>query len=184
MSGMAGSVAPGELVLVSGTGLGELTCEVWIGGRLTPVLQSSAGQVIVQVPDELAGVGSARLEVRVAGRVKGVADLALVESAPGVLQLVLNSDGSLNSGLRPAMTGSTVYLFVTGHGRLESARPALPVGVTVSGTPAELVSATAVGPGLLLVAVRLPGGYVAVGPSPVVLTVGSAKAEPVTIWVQ
>jgi uncharacterized protein (TIGR03437 family) len=139
---------------------------------------------MVQIPDELAGVKSVRLEVRVRGLVAGVADLAVVDAAPGVLQVALNYDGSLNSGMCPSPAGSTIYLIVTGQGRLEAAHPLLPVGVTVSGVPADVLSATAVSRGLILVSVRVPGGYIAAGQSAVVLEVGSVKAAPITIWVQ
>jgi uncharacterized protein (TIGR03437 family) len=187
LSGIGGGVAPGELVQISGQGFGgDTPAEVWFGARAVAVLRSAPGQLVVQVPEELAGANSTRLEVRVAGKLAGVADLGVTESAPGVLPVALNQDGTLNTGISPASSGSTLILFATGQGRLDSARPVLPVAVTISGAPAEVVTAEAAGgaTGLVLLVVRVPGGFVSSGQVPLVLTVGSAKAEPVGVWLR
>jgi len=187
LSGIGGSVAPGELVLVSGKGFGgEVTAGVWFGTRSAPVLVSLPGQLTVQVPEELSDTAPVRLEVRVAGNVVGTADLGVAAAAPGVLPLTLNQDGSMNSGLSPAPWGATLTLFATGAGTLQAARPVLPVSVTIAGVDADVLRAEAGAgaTGLMLVVVRVPGGFLASGQAPLVLTVGGVKAAPVWVWLR
>ena len=187
LSGIGGNVAPGELVRVSGAGFGgETVAEVWFGARSVPVLQSEPGQLTVQVPEEVAGASSTRVEVRVAGKLVGGTDLGVAEAAPGLLPLAVNQDGWPNNAMRPAGAGDLLILFATGQGRLEEARPVLPVAVTVAGVEAEVARAEAASgaTGLLLLMVRVPGGFVPSGQVPLVLTVGSAKAEPVGVWLR
>jgi uncharacterized protein (TIGR03437 family) len=186
-SGTGGSVAPGEVVLISGTGFGGgKAAEVWFGAMAAPVLESQPGQLVVIVPEELAGAASTRVEVRVAGSVAGAADLGVTGAAPGVLPFVINSDGSLNTTLRRASAGNTMTLIATGQGRLVLARPVLPVTVTIAGIAAEVIRAEATGAsgGLMLVAVRVPGGFVPSGQASLVLTVGVASAAPVAVWLE
>ncbi len=116
----------------------------------------------------------------------GMADLGVTDTAPGILPVALNQDGSLNSVLNPAPWGATLTLLATGQGRLADARPVLPVAVTIAGAPAEVLRAEAAAgaTGLILLVVRVPGGFVASGRVPLVLTVGSERAEPVWVWLR
>jgi uncharacterized protein (TIGR03437 family) len=187
LSGIGGNIAPGELVQISGQGFGgDIPAEVWFGPRSVAVLTSVSGQLTVQAPEELSGANSVRLEVRVAGKVIGVADLGVADAAPGVLPLAINQDGSLNSGIWPAASGRTLVLFATGQGRLQAARPVLPVSVTIAGAPADVLTtqAAAGSTGLVLLTVRVPGGFVPAGQVPLVLTVGAAQAAPIGVWLQ
>ena len=187
LSGVGGNVAPGERVVVSGMGFApEVAVEVWFGSLPAVVLATDPGQLTVQVPEELAGLEQVRLEVRSAGRVVGVADLGVTDAAPGVFPMALNQDGSLNNVLNPAPWGATLTLLATGQGRLADARPVLPVAVTIAGATAEVLRAEAAAgaTGLILLVVRVPGGFVASGQVPLVLTVGSAKAQPVWVWLR
>ncbi len=64
-SGVGGSVAPGERVVVSGIGFApEVAVEVWFGSLPAVVLAADPGQLTVQVPEDLAGMEQVRLEVR------------------------------------------------------------------------------------------------------------------------
>src|SRR5262249_53494427 len=111
LSGTGGSLAPGELVRVSGDGLtAGAQAQVRFDSRDVPVLSTDAGQLVVQVPEELGNEAVTRLEVRVAGRIVGATVLAIAEAAPGVLALT------------PASPGATITLIATGLGKLESAR--------------------------------------------------------------
>jgi uncharacterized protein (TIGR03437 family) len=185
LSGIGGSVAPGELVQISGQGFGgAVAAEVWFGARSVPVLLSAPGELTVEVPEDLSGSNSTRLEVRVAGKVIGVADAGVTDAAPGVFPLAINQDGSLNTGIRPAVSGRTLILFATGQGRLESARPVLPVSVTIAGVRADVLQSQAAAPGVVVVVVRVPGGFVPAGQVPLILTVGTAQSAPVGIWLQ
>ena len=187
LSGAGGAVAPGELVRVSGKGFGgDLPTEVWFGARPATVQSSRPGELIVQVPEELAVADATGLEVRVAGKTVGVADLGVTDAAPGVLPLAFNEDGSVNNALGRAATASTLTLFATGQGRLSLARPVLPLQVTLAGVPAEVVRAEAAAgaTGLVLLVVRVPGGFLPSGEVPLILTVGIANAGPVGVWVR
>ena len=53
-----------------------------------------------------------------------------------------------------------------------------------AGVTAEVERAEAAGAGLILVTVRVPGGFVTRGQVPLVLTVGSASAPPVAVWLE
>lgn len=187
LSGAGGSVAPGEVVRISGGGFGgEIPAEVWFAGRTALLLSSSPGQLIAQVPEDLVESTITHLEVRVAGRVQGAADLAVAPSAPGLWVLAVNQDGCFNTETQPAVSGSVLTLYATGQGRLESARPVLPVRITIGGIDAEVVVAQAAAgsTGLVQLAVRVPGGFIAKGEVPLVLTVGTAKAEPISVWLK
>jgi uncharacterized protein (TIGR03437 family) len=186
-SGVGGGVAPGELVRVSGAGFGgDVPAEVWFGTHPAAVLTCRPGELIVQVPEELAGADATDLEVRVAGKTVGAAAVGVTDAAPGVLPLVFNEDGSVNNALGRAAAGSALTLFATGQGKLSLARPVLPVRVTIAGVSAEVVRAEAAAgaTGLLLLVVRVPGGFVPMGEAPLLLTVGIANAEPVGIWLR
>jgi uncharacterized protein (TIGR03437 family) len=185
-SGVGGNVAPGELVTISGAGFGSVTDEVRFGLAAAAVLEAQAGRLVVVAPEELGGTAPARVEVRVAGKLMGAADVGVSDAAPGVLPLMINEDGSLNTELRRASAGKTLTLLVTGQGRLVSARPVLPVTVTIAGVPCEVMRAEAAGAagGMMLVVVRVAGGFVPSGEVPLVLKVGSASAPAVGVWLQ
>ena len=186
-SGSGGAVAPGELVRISGEGFGaEQDARVWFGAASVPLLDSQDGKLTVMVPEELAGAESTHVEVRVGGKSVGAADLGVAAAAPGVWQWTVNADGSFNGALHRAAAGRTLTLLATGQGRLASARPVLPVTVTIAGVPADVLraEATGAGGGLMLVVVQVPGGFVPSGEVPLVLRVGNAEAPPVGVWLE
>jgi uncharacterized protein (TIGR03437 family) len=185
-SGVAGAIAPGELVMLSGSGFGSLTDDVRFGSLTAAVLEAEAGRLVVLAPEELAGAVTAKSEVRVAGKVMGTADVAVADAAPGVLPLLINDDGSLNTELRRASAGKSLTLLATGQGKLISGRPALPVSVTIAGVLCEVIRAEAAGAsgGMMLVVVRVAGGFVPSGEVPLVLKVGGASAPPVAVWLE
>jgi uncharacterized protein (TIGR03437 family) len=187
LSGRGGAVAPGERVRVLGSGFGgPIAAEVRVDARVVPVLVSDPGDLTVQIPEDLAGASSARLEVWVAGQVVGGSDLGIAAAAPGVLPFVLNQDGSVNGAGHRAAAGSAILLFVTGQGQLSQARPALPLAADFAGVTAEIAGAEAAGgaPGVVYVVVRIPGGFLAGGDVPLVLSVGGIAAPPVQVWTQ
>lgn len=187
LSGAGGAVAPGERVRVLGQGFGGPTAtEVRVGTSSVPVLASAPGDLTVQIPDDLGGVASTRLEVRTGGLVAGGSDLGIAAAAPGVLAFVLNQDGSINAPGHRAAAGSMIVLFTTGLGQLSQARPVLPVTATLAGVPAEIAAAEAAGgaPGVVIVVVRIPGGFLAGGDNALVLSVNGIAAPAVEVWTQ
>ena len=143
-SGLAGPVAPGEIVTLYGTGIGPATLTLLttlsggffpttIAGTFVtfntipaPLIYVSANAVAAIVPYELAGAGSADIIVNVSGKQSSTTTVEVVGAAPGVFTAnatgvgqaaTLNQNGTLNSAANPAKLGSTISLFVTGEGQ-------------------------------------------------------------------
>ena len=141
-SGASGPVAPGEVVVLTGIGLGPSPMasasipaagtirpdlagmSVTFNGNPAPILYCSASQTSVIVPYALAGFSSATINVTFKGQTSTL-QVPVVLAAPGVFtsnfsgsgQIVaLNSDGSLNSSTNPASGGTVVTFFATGEG--------------------------------------------------------------------
>lgn len=115
------------------TSLGD-GLSVTVGGVAAPILYSSASQINIQVPYEIAGQSTVQLEIQRTGVPLGSREFRVVASAPSVFlaeteyaicnktstNLVLpvahNADGSRNSCDNPAGDQSTVTILVNGLG--------------------------------------------------------------------
>jgi amidase len=142
-SGAGGAVAPGEMVAISGSGIGPAQVattnitsnnhidtiaggsRVLFDGIPAPVVSAQAGQTVVIVPYGVAGKTSVQMRVETAGQSSGPVNVAVTDVAPGIFTdqplgkgspIILNADGSRNSQTNPAATGSNITLFVTGEG--------------------------------------------------------------------
>ena len=165
----AGAVAPGELVTITGAGLGPQSgvaglfdsaglvanlvagTEVDFDGVPAPVFYTQYSQVTVQVPYTVAGNPSTQVNVLYLGQTAATAAVAVADTAPGLFPQVLNQDGSANSAANPASPGSMVILSATGVGLWDSgnvaglpaaapyASPVQTVVVTIAGAMATLV---------------------------------------------
>ena len=138
-----GGVAPGEVVVIFGTGIGpsnlagyRLTpfnffdtlvsdTTVLFDGVPAPLIYASAGQTAAVVPYTLAGQTTTQLTVVYQGRPSQAVPLPVVGAAPGLFSAnasgkgngaILNQDGSPNSPANPAAKGSIVMLYGTGDG--------------------------------------------------------------------
>ena len=211
-----GAVAPGEIAAIFGVGLGPDAgatgaldpqgvlpgtldgVEVRFDGTLAPVFYAQSGQVNVQVPYAVAGSDSVSVEVRYQGNVAGAASVPVAPSAPAMLALAGNADGSPNAESAPAARSSWMTFYVTGEGLTDGPNlagipaqapyphPLLPIALTIAGVDAEILFAGSAPDmiGVLQIDARVPGGFVAPGEAAVALTVGAAKAPPVTIWLK
>jgi uncharacterized protein (TIGR03437 family) len=139
----AGPVAPGELVVIYGSGMGPAQLaglslnsaglvdtqlagtSVLIDGVAAPMIYASAGQLAAVVP---YATSSARPQVVVKykGQSSAPFALTLAASAPAIFTAnatgkgqaaALNADGSYNDAAHPAPAGSTLTLFATGEGQ-------------------------------------------------------------------
>ncbi|MFN0105617.1 MAG: kelch repeat-containing protein [Bryobacteraceae bacterium] len=147
-SQMGGSVAPGELISIYGSGLGPIDgisfqfdsttgllprsgpgLQVSFSGVTAPLLYAGATQINAQVPYELAGIAEARLTVTVNGQSSGALPFVVEPAKPGLFQGIWNQNGSKNAPENPASVGEVVTLFATGQG--------LTSPVSVSGQRAE-----------------------------------------------
>ena len=143
-SGAAGAVAPGEVVVIYGSGLGPAQLAtyqpyggpvptsvagttVFFNGLPAPVVYSSATQVAAIVPFGITGtsaqvyatyqnVPSAPFTVNVAAVAPAL--FTLSGSATGQAAAVNNSDGSINGAAHPASSGGYVQFYGTGFGAL------------------------------------------------------------------
>jgi len=179
------ALSPGEVLALFGTNLGPGTLltaqadesgvipaalggtQVLFDGIPAPLLYTSANQVGVVVPFEVAG--TTQMTLQSAEGQSTTASLPVVAATPAVFTTsgmgngqaaALNQDGTLNSSTNPASTGSIVTLFATGLGQTNPpgvdgavtgsapALPVLPVSVSIGGLPAYVLYAGAA-PGLV-----------------------------------
>jgi trimeric autotransporter adhesin len=211
-----GAVAPGEIAAIFGTGLGPETAmtgvldadavlpgtlggvEVRFAGTLAPIFYAQSGQLNVQVPYTVAGIDAASVEVRYQEKVVGTASVPIAPSAPAVLALATNPDGSPNAESAPAARSTWMTFYATGEGLTDGPNvagtpaqapyphPLLAVSLTIAGVGAEIQYAGSA-PGLIGVMqinARIPGGFVPPGQAEAALTVGTATAPPVTVWLK
>jgi uncharacterized protein (TIGR03437 family) len=175
---IAGPVAPGELVTISGMGLGPQAgvggtydasgllenqlagTEVRFDGALAPLLYAQASQINAQVPYTVSGNGSTHMEVFYQGQSIGTLDLTVTANVPAVFLPIVQQDGTYNSRTDPAPHGTFLTFYATGDGieygpdlaGLPAAAPypfpVLPVTVTLAGMAAEVTYAGSA-PGLV-----------------------------------
>jgi uncharacterized protein (TIGR03437 family) len=168
-SGDVGSVAPGGLTSIYGSGLAAGTesatgfplptalagASVTVGGYSAPMLYASPGQVNFQIPFEVPP-GTAVFTVLVNGTAVASGSLNVLATAPGVFMMdggraaVVNQNGSLNSLGSPASAGSVVSVYATGLGAVSPQ--------VASGAPA-------------------PSGSIAYTTASVTVTVGTAAGQ-------
>jgi trimeric autotransporter adhesin len=142
-SNLSGPIAPGEVVVIYGSGMGpdQLTqyqpngngfvptnlagTTVLINGAFAPIIYTSANQVAAVAPFATGGA-VAQLFVQYQGQSSAAFNLPVATAAPGLFTLdgsgagqaaAVNQDGSLNGGEHPAKAGSFVSLYVTGAGQ-------------------------------------------------------------------
>ncbi len=209
-----GAVAPGEIAAIFGTGLGPdagLTgvldatgrlpaalgaVDVRFDGTAAPIFYAQAGQVNVQVPYTIAGSTTVGVEVRYQGKLVASATVPVAPSAPAMLALATNPDGSPNTQSAPAPRSNWMTFYATGEGLTDGPNlagqpaqapyphPLQPIVLTIAGVNAQILFAgSAPGMiGVLQINAIVPGGFVAPGEAAVELTLGTAKAPPITIW--
>ncbi len=222
---LPGAVSPGELVTIFGANLGPPSqaqgtldgdfvadtienTQILIGGKASPILFASSGQINAVVPFGVSGT-TAQLQVVYQGQPTASTAVEVQPASPAVFSLdgsgggqgaILNQDGSVNSNTNPAARGSVVALFATGAGLTTPASvdgllaaapypaPALPVSVTIDGQPAHIIyvgAAPGLVAGALQINVVVPAEASQVPFDQVVITVGDyASPSAVTMTVQ
>src|ERR1039458_2631155 len=181
---------------------------VLFNGVPAPIIYASPTQVNAVVPYEVAGEASVTIQVEFNGTAVTVAGVPVVPSAPAIFSAdgtgvgqanAFNQDNSANSASNPAARGSIVRLLATGAGQTTPAsltgeftgndvkQPLLPVQVEIGNVQATVEDARSAPDqvtGILQLQVLVPQG-VAPGPNlPLVLIVGSAHSQGVTIAVR
>jgi uncharacterized protein (TIGR03437 family) len=211
-----GAVAPGEIAAIFGAGLGpdtSITSALDANGMLpttlggvevrfdnipAPLFYAQSGQVNAQVPYAVAGSETTAVEVRYRGKLAGAASVPVAPSAPAMLALAINPDGTPNAESAPAPRSTWMTFYATGEGLTDGRNvagkpaeapyphPLLPVALTIAGVNAEILFAGSAPDmiGVLQINARVPGGFVGPGEAPVELTLGTAKAPPIAIWLK
>ena len=137
----SGTIAPGEIVSLYGTGLAPATpvtanpengvfpkslggVTVTVDGAAIPLLYVSDSQINAEIPSPLNGVTNGMVDVRVTNDTATLPDFrpGLASSALGAFYssgaylAVTNEDGTVNSQSNPAQANSYVSLWTTGFG--------------------------------------------------------------------
>ena len=204
-SNLSGPISPGEIVVITGSGLGpgqlipatpganglystQLSgTTVQFNGTPAPLIYTGASQVAAQVPDSVSA-GPAQITITYAGRTSASFPVQVTQYAPGVFTLdstgkgqavAVDQEGSINTTSTPAQVGNVISLFATGVGQGEG-----PVTVTVGGQSAISTSTKKIA-GVTRVDVRIPSGTQAGSAVPVVVQVGNTSSQAgVTIAVR
>jgi uncharacterized protein (TIGR03437 family) len=214
-------VAPGQFISLFGADLAPAapysptggvapssnTFGVFFNGIPAPILYSSAQQINVQVPYEIAGASTVRMQVfsqQIANPVSETRTLGVVERQPaiflspaalesplpgwstcgqmeafGQVALALNADGTVNDCTNPAIAGSVVTVFLGGFGPVT---PALETGVIAQGPAVSLAPSLDPGPltGTTVISTKSVPGYLT-GIAQVQLQAGAAGGENVLL---
>ncbi|MCZ6750410.1 MAG: IPT/TIG domain-containing protein [Acidobacteria bacterium] len=185
-----------------------LNTSVLAGGVMAPLFFVAPNQVNVQLPEEVAGLGSVALTVVSRGISGNTIVFPLSPQSPGIFSVdssgtgpgaVLNQDGSLNGPDNPERISNVLQVFSTGLGSsdppvgtgLAAPRDPLsesvtPPSATIDGLPAT-VSFSGRSPdfvGLDQVNLVIPEGVTTGEPVPLVLTGGENASNTVTVHVR
>ena len=186
-----GSIAAGEIVTVFGLGFDPVHTQLLFDGTAATVFYSGTTQINALAPATLAANSQSIVSVAANGIQLAQSSIPVVSAAPGIFTMAgsgtgqaaaINQDGSLNSESNPAPRGSIVSIYATGQGFGSSA-----IVLTIGGYQAPLPYA---GPapgfsGLMQINAQIPGGFLAPGVQPVLLSIGGAKSRVgVTIAIQ
>jgi uncharacterized protein (TIGR03437 family) len=152
-------ISPGELVVVFGQGIGAAALttlnldsngavttslagtRVLFDGTPAPVIYTSANQISVVAPYNLAGKSSVSVVVEKQGTQISSSSIAVATANPGIFTLdasgkgdaaIVRADGSPVTAAAPAAVGDTLLLFGEGYG---TASPSLADGAIVGSTP-------------------------------------------------
>ena len=139
-----GSVSPGEIITIFGSGLGTSTLvglqldsrgyvstslagtQVLFDGVAAPLIYTLAGQVSAVVPYAVSGKTSTQLQVTYQGQNSNLVAIPVTSVAPGIFTIdasgkgagaIVNQDGTVNSSVNPAAVGSYVFVYATGEGQ-------------------------------------------------------------------
>jgi uncharacterized protein (TIGR03437 family) len=205
-----GTVAPGEIVSLFGSGLGPGAPTVTFDGIPAPVLYAGANQINAVVPYAVSST-STQMTVQFNGQSYGPIAMPVAAAVPGIFSLdgsghgqgaVLNQDGTLNSISNPAPRGTIITFFACGAGLMTPAvadgtispltlplpTPVLPVVVAIRGVTATVQYAGAAPgyvSGLLQVNVQVPTSINFGNLVPLMLSVGSFASQlDITIALQ
>lgn len=210
-------VAPGEFVTIFGTSLGPATLtmlqfnpsgtvatnlagtQVFFDNIAAPIIYTSATQVTVIVPYEVAGNTTTRMQVQYQGVLSDAQILRVIDSSPGIFMAdasgqgaILNQDTSPNSIQNGAAPGSVISIYCTGEGQTDPPgvdgmiaddvlpKPRLRVSVQIDSLDADIQyfgAAPGLAAGVMQVNAVVPKGVRRGTSVPVLLIVGGASSQ-------
>jgi uncharacterized protein (TIGR03437 family) len=157
----AGAVAPGEIVVITGTNLGPSQpvqaqpnasgiigtqlggVSVLFNGIFAPILYASAKQITAIVPYGVSG-GTAQVVGQYQSLITLTTSVALTSASPALLTsdatgkgqaAAINAGGEANNAAHPVATGSVITLYATGEGLTSPAGTDGKLGVAPLPTP-------------------------------------------------
>jgi uncharacterized protein (TIGR03437 family) len=204
--GYGGNLGPKDLVGAALDSAGRLAntragAQILFDEVPAPLVYVSEKQVSGIVPYAVAGKSGTQAVAVYQGQRSAPRALKVAAAQPGFFSAdysgtgqgaILNQDGSYNSAANPAATGSTIVLFGTGEGQTTPPgvdgllatsvlpSPALAVGATIGGKPAQIVykgGAPGQVAGLFQLNLQVPADL-PTGNHAVVITVGTASSLP------
>ena len=146
-SNLSTPIAPGEIITITGSGLGPTQIisaslggdgfydaalagtSIQFNGIPAPMIYTSATQVAAIVPYAVA-VGTAQVTVTYQGQISAPVTVAVAASAPGLFTqgsagqgqaAAVNQNGSINTSSKPVPVGNIISLYATGEGQTTSA---------------------------------------------------------------
>jgi uncharacterized protein (TIGR03437 family) len=164
-----GSVSPGEIVTIFGSGLGPGTLvglqldskgyvstslgttQVLFDGVAAPLIFTWAGQVSAVVPYAVSGKTSTQVQVSYQGQNSNMVAIPVTNAVPGIFTMdasgrgqgaILNQNGTVNSADNPAALGSYVSVYATGEGQTRPGGIDGKPGDTPAPAPIATVTAT------------------------------------------
>jgi uncharacterized protein (TIGR03437 family) len=185
-----GDIAPGEIITIFGSGFDPNKTQLLFDGKSATIFYIGSGQINALTPANLAPNSTTQISITLAGATVVTFPSNVVSAMPAIFAVgsgigqaaAINEDGTVNSASNPVARGSIITVYATGQGQDMSA-----VSLTIGGYSAALQYA---GPapgfqGLMQINAEVPGGFLAPGILPVVLSVGTASSQDgVTISVQ
>jgi uncharacterized protein (TIGR03437 family) len=216
-SGAIMPIAPGEIISIFGTNLGPATpvttntsqdfpgtlsdTQVLFDNIPGAMWYTSATQINVIVPYEIAGRTSSQMQVVYKNTTSSSLNLQVAVAAPGMFLTTggqvsaYNQDGTVNGAAHPVPKGMALQIFATGEGATNPAgvtgkiipadgsvlkSPLAPVSVTIGGqqvTPFYAGSAPGLVSGALQVNVYVPDTAPSGPAVPIVLTIGGISSQ-------
>ncbi|HEY4364608.1 MAG TPA: hypothetical protein VGN17_26830 [Bryobacteraceae bacterium] len=179
-----GPAAPEMMMLLRNTGIDPTqiaSTQILFGPALARILSADANGILLVAPFEIAGTGTASVEIFYKGVLQATLQVPVAEAAPALFAdatgqiTATNQDGSINSGTNPAPRGSVVSLYGTGLGI-----PGASVSVSVATFPAEVLYAGPVAgyAGLSQINVEIPTGYLPSGQLAVSVVAAGSVSQP------
>jgi len=192
----------------SGNVSGNLSgISVTVNGSYSPLLYVGQGQINAVAPYEIAGSGTAQVQVLNNGVVSATTNVNVVATAPAIFSLgngqgaILNQDGTVNGPANPAARGSVVSIYGTGEGQTNPPgvdgaianeslaglpRPAAPFSISIGGIAASYTYAgtapqSFAGFFQVNAVIHANAGT---GNLPVILVVGGVSSKPLNVAVQ